>query len=404
MSSETAKTPNVLVLGAITPSVESARAERLQYNNLDKAVDTHASYEYARMADFWNAEKGSLEELEAAKQQALQYMLMGSLALQRAVTPEAQQVWSERYTQATSELYGTPDAELARKLWYDQQNDGEVDMPFLEAARQVGEYLDKTYTPVYEALGLDDQVDKIDAAGVADRFEAGLRVLADQYDAAWSEWTVERNEEKDSLSVVASEKKIIVGMHRADMELSKLKGLFSHEVLVHGLRAVNGSKKSEALGLGLADYLDAEEGLGVFVEYAINGEVSEKNIDRYVDIAYALGLIDGQEHTRSELIEHARSRAAKRNESSGAKKTAEDLEKEVYAHINRIYRGSLGDEHVGIFTKDISYHKGFVEMGRFVSEKIDEGNSLESIMDYLTQGKFDPTNSRHTAITGTLSK
>ncbi len=394
MSSETTKTPNILVLGAIRPSVESVRAERLQYNNLDNAVDAHAAYEYARMADFWDAEEGSLEELEAAKQQAAQYMLMGSAALQRAVTPESQQMWSKRYTQAASELYGAPEAELARKLWHEQQNGGEINRPFLEAARQVGEYLDKTYASVYEALGLNDQIDKVDATGVADRFEAGLRVLAEQYDEAWSEWTIKR-EEGGSLSANSSEKKIIVGRQRANMELSKLKGLFTHEVLVHGLRAVNGSKRSEVLGRGLAGYLDAEEGLGVFVEYAINGEVPEKAVDRYVDIAYAMGLVDGKEHTRDELVQHVRSRMMKRNQTSAVMKLDEDLEKEIYEHVNRIYRGSLGNEHVGIFTKDIAYYVGCMEMGAYIQSELDNGKSVEEIMQYVSIGKFDPTNSKH---------
>ena len=79
------------------------------------------------------------------------------------------------------------------------------------------------------------------------------------------------------------------------------------------------------------------------------------------------------------------------------KKTVEDIEKEVYAHVNRIYRGSLGDESIGIFTKDISYHKGFVEMGRYMQAQIDNGKSIEEVLDFLLTGKFDPTNMQHIA-------
>lgn len=397
--------PKILVLGAITPSPDSARAEQLRYDNLSPAVKEHSAYEHARMSEFWNAKEGSIEEREAATQLALQYMLMGSQALQLAVKPDSKRLWSERYTRATSELYGLPDPDLARRLWGQQEKAEEIEGPFAEAARKVGEYLDQRYAPVYDALQLDDGSDKIDPQGIADRFENTLHILAEQYDPDWAGWTIERNEQKDSLSVVARDKKIIVGMHRSSVEPAQLRGLFSHEVLVHGLRAVNGSKISEDLGNGgLAGYINAEEGLGVFTEYAITGEVPQKNIDRYVDIAYALGIIDGQEHTRSDLLEHAIKRAKERNELAVSKKSDADLEKEVYAHVNRIYRGSLGDEHVAIFTKDISYYRGFEQIARYIAEKIDEGYSVEELMTYLMQAKFDPLNELHTEVVGKLQK
>ncbi|HSW92152.1 MAG TPA: tyrosine/phenylalanine carboxypeptidase domain-containing protein, partial [Candidatus Saccharimonadales bacterium] len=382
MSSEI---PSVLVLEPITPSNDSVRAEELKYPKLQPAVEKHGPYEHARMNRFWDAEGDSLEELEAARQLAMQYMLMGSLALTQTTN---QDVWSKRYTQATSELYGLPEPDLARSLWSEQLSErGDVEVPFKEAAQKVGEYLNDKYAAVFDALDIDSSSpESIDPNGVADRFEAALAVLADQYDPDWSNWKIERNSEKDSLSVVAETQTIIVGMKRASVQPQQLEALFSHEILVHGLRAVNGRKISESLGTGLPGYLDAEEGLGVFIEYAISGNISEKNIDRYVDIAYALGQIDGEEHSRQELIDYAMKRAIARNDKAEHKKTIKDIEKEVYAHVNRIYRGSLGNESIGIFTKDISYHKGFVEMGRYIQAQIDNGKSIEEVLDFLLTG------------------
>lgn len=291
-----------------------------------------------------------------------------------------------------------PEPDLARSLWSEQLSEGgDVEVPFKEAAEKAGEYLNTKYAAVFDALDIDSSTESIDPNGIADRFEAALAVLADQYDPDWGNWKIERNSEKDSLSVVAETQTIIVGMKRASVQPQQLKALFSHEILVHGLRAVNGRKLSESLGTGLPGYLDAEEGLGVFIEYAISGKISEKIIDRYVDIAYALGQIDGKEYSRQELIDHAMNRAIARNDKAEDKKTVEDIEKEVYAHVNRIYRGSLGDESIGIFTKDISYHKGFVEMGRYMQAQIDNGKSIEEVLDFLLTGKFDPTNMQHIA-------
>jgi hypothetical protein len=326
---------------------------------------------------------------------------MGSLALTRTSNPE---LWSKRYTQSTSEIYGEPEADLARSLWLEQQNGGnEVELPFKGAAEKAREFLNDTYGSVFNALEIEPSGETLGLEEVADRFEAALKVLAEEHDPDWKEWEVERNAEKDSLSVVAGDKKILVGMQRAGVPQEQLRALFAHEVLVHGLRAVNGKKLSDELGGGLPGYLDAEEGFGVFVEYSFNGKVSEKNVDRYVDIAYALGQIDGQEHTRQELLEHAMQRAVKRNEKAEKPKAGEDIEKEVYAHVNRIYRGSLGNEQVGIFTKDISYHKGFIEMGRYIQGEIDGGKSIEEIFTFLSKGKFDPTNPRHLAYISNLS-
>jgi hypothetical protein len=389
--------PVILELKAITPTPQSSRNGRLEYGNLTDIVETQRPYEIARMNDFWDAEPDSLEELKVAQALARQYMLMGSLALQRAGTVEAKTTWSDRYTQATSEIYGTPEAAMARQLWDGQEQGGAIDMgPEVErVSAQLKAHLEQKYSSVYEALERDLPETPLSAAEIADRFEAALAVLASEYDVAWGEWSIDRNEEKDSLSISGADKTIIVGMHRARMKPENLRGLFSHELLVHALRSVNGWKTSEELGKGLSGYLDLEEGLGTFVEYAINGEVSQKNVDRYVDIAYALGQIDGKQHSRAELLAHAMQRANRRNEESGSKTDPEDLEKEVYAHVNRIYRGSLGDEHIGIYTKDMMYLKGFLDIAEYFSGEVEGGETIEQVMDYLMIGKFDPTNQAH---------
>ena len=397
MTAEKPTIPKVFMLGPIKPATDSVRSGTLTYRDLDPAVSKHKPYEYARMDEFWDAEPDSLEEQEKASQLATQYILMGSQALINAGTEDNRALWSRRYTNATVELYGTPDTDMARKLFMDYEAGKEINQPFYEAAKQVGEYLNNKYSDVYAALDLDNASDSVNMISVADRFEAAVSVLKASYDETWGEWGVERNEESDTLSVFAIDKVIIIGMQRASISPTQLKGLFSHEVLVHGLRSVNGSKRSQELATGLPGYLDAEEGLGVFVEYAVTGKISDKIVDRYTDVAYALGVIDGKEHTRQELIEYAMIRAVKRNDASSIPKSSEDIEKEVYAHVNRIYRGSLGNKHIGIFTKDIAYYNGFLSMGNYISSELDKNKSPASIMEYLLQGKFDPMNEQHVA-------
>lgn len=49
------------------------------------------------------------------------------------------------------------------------------------------------------------------------------------------------------------------------MPAGELNGLFAHEILVHGLSAVNGGKLDPKLATGLPGYLEIQEGIGVFL-------------------------------------------------------------------------------------------------------------------------------------------
>lgn len=396
---EKEKIPSVTVLGPITPTSGSSRQEVLVYDNLETAAIEHAKHERERQAAFWNAEEGSLDEERAARQLSMQYLLVGALALNRAGKPDGKEQWSERYTQATSELYGTPDPRLAQQL-HEQQFAGiEVKYSFSEVAAKVGEYLNTKYSPVYAALDIDNAPASIDSDSIAYRFEAALEILTEEYDEAWSEWSVAR---PDTDKLMVSKKTVQVGKNRANVTPTQLKELFTHEVLVHGLRAVNGAKHPDSrMRTGLTGYLDTEEGLGIFAEYAISGSVKDVVVDRYVDIAYAIGSIDGKKHSRAELVEYAMRRANERNAKAEAKKSPDDIEKEVYAHVNRIYRGSLGNEHVGVFTKDIAYYTGFIVIGDFIKSRLEAGESVKDTWSYLMSGKFDPTNERHIAVVNT---
>lgn len=377
--------------------------------------------------------------MKVAKGLALQYMLQTVSQLsEHSQERGSEQLWSDRYTQATSEIYGSPEQSTAIRLaseqmtslidsateaginkdlvvYFEQQyqdfgiaRDLERNSDKTEVvAREIGQYLTSKYAAVYETLldGLDEHT-KIGPSELAQRFEGALQVLSEQYDSDWADWRVAEDSEKDQLSVPASKKTINIGMRRASVTSLELKKLFSHEILVHAQRGLNGRKIDEQLGSGLLGYLDAEEGLGVFFEYAVSGEVPEKNIDRYVDVALAMGLIDSKPKPRQQMLDFAKTRAMIRNElkPEADRVSADDLEKQVYAHINRIYRGSLGNECIGIFTKDIVYQVGFMKIKAFLQSEVGSGNSIDDIITYLLRGKFDPTNELHKKYIESLPK
>lgn len=387
------KMPKILVLKPITPSADSARAERLRYDNLEQLVDEYRPFEFHRWNKVLEAEPDSLDEAEAARKLAMLYLLMGSVALQRAETNESIERWSERYTQGSAEIYGLPEPEIARVLEANRVEGLDLVDMFEQAEEKLGGYLEERYCDVFDALDLDNAPDYLAPEEAAERFKAGIDVLTENYDPAWGRWTIKLDNTKDSVSVEQQTETFIVGTNRANIANSRIKTTFAHEVLVHMQRAINGAKRSEKMRTGLPGYLDAEEGLGVFVEYAVGGFLKDEVVDRYVDIAWALGQIDGIKHTRQEMIIRARNRALDRPTSWN--KSPENLEKEVYAHVNRIYRGTRGDETVGVFTKDISYFKGFVDIGRYIETRLESGDDIGEIFEYLIQGKFDPNNPAH---------
>ncbi len=421
--------PKVTIVKAITPAAESMRADLLKYEHLASTTSSQERFTTERTECFFNTEIDSLEELGLAQQLAMHYLLMTAVKLNTESSYRgSQNLWSKRYTQASSEIYGTPESEIARNLARDQlkrltesasttvspnlveqftnlnerygiraSEDELAKDSFELIGEEVAEYLQIKYESVFNALELENVETKIEPEDVARRFRQGLEVLAEQYDPAWYEWEVVIDQQRDTIIADPANKNIVVGAKRASLTPEQLKGLFAHEVLVHGLRCVNGTKYSEQLGTGLPQYLDAEEGLGVFFEYAISGSVPEKNVDRYVDIALALGLIDQIPKPRSEMLEYVRTRAYVRNELAAHenRKTLEQIENEVYAHVNRIYRGSLGNEYIGILTKDIAYQVGFIKIGVYIQNQRSRGVGMSDIMEYLLSGKFDPTNAAH---------
>lgn len=423
------KTPNVAILEPFNPSPESVRRGTLEYGKLGSEALRHAQFDTQRQNEFFDTELGSLEEEQKGRQWAMQYLLMTAARLSEVQTEESKELWSGRFTQATRELYGEPEQEIARQLatvsadqllrqaktqqadpqliavfeekaqsygMLDPELVGEA-KDFSEIARKAGDYFRTRYEDVYKATGFENGGDTVTPAEFSDGIERAFVALAENHDQSWGAWQVDRNAERSVLSMAPAKKTAIVGMLRAAMTPAEAKGLFTHEILIHGLRGLNGDKLSPELKKGLPGYLDFEEGLGIFAEYAVTGVLPEKSIDRYVDISLALGEIDGVQKTRQELLDFVTARSELRSSLKAPIDTQseDDRVKGVYTHVNRIYRGGLGNEHIGIFTKDIAYQKGFIDAASFIAEMVERGIGLSDVMDYLLQGKFTPLDDRH---------
>lgn len=416
-----------VLLDAIKPDQDAVDAKELSYPNLKEAIDNYYPYEYEHLEDAFADDSLSPEETE--NRYAHEYLLLIAQRLQDVDNAADKQLWSQRYTEASIGVYGEPDMtevsalaqmELANLEDIESQigNHKHLLEPLIEeyqslaqacpskhksqsleerygkVMQYVRKYFLTKYVHVFSVFDDIDDDEMLEPARLKVLYTRALDIL-ERDDPAWEEWSVVWYESA-SLSVDVMNKNINVGRYRAAMPGSEVRGLFAHEVLVHAHRAVNGGKLDRNLAIGLPGYLDAEEGFGVLVESAINGRVSNKVKDRYIDIALALGNYRKNPMNRRELFAIAYARAVVREAANGnGDIDYEQLKRVVWEHVNRIYRGTLGNHYVGVFTKDIAYYKGFCQISTYMQKQLSRGIRLEKILAYILRGKFNPSRSTH---------
>lgn len=416
-----------VLLDAIKPNQNAVDAQKLSYPNLKETIEKYYPYEYEHIEDVFSNDASSQEDTET--RYAHEYLLLIAQRLQDVDNAADKQLWSQRYTEASIGVYGEPDmkevASIARmELAYFEEIENTIGdhkhliKPLLEeyqsladsapgadkpqpleerygkVLQYVRQYFLKKYVHVFSVFDNYDDDDLLDPSQIKLLFTRALDIL-ERDDPAWEQWTVAWYESA-ALSVDVIDKRINIGRYRAPIICRDAKGLFAHEVLVHAHRAVNGGKLDRNLAIGLPGYLDAEEGLGVLVESAINGRVADKVKDRYIDIAFALGNYRKNPMNRRELFAIAYARAVIREVARGNDNIDyQCLQSVVWEHVNRIYRGTLGNKYVGVFTKDIAYYKGFCQIATYMQKQISRGITFEKVLNYVLRGKFNPVRNTH---------
>ena len=426
--------PSVKILEGIRPGNAGTGAERLEYVVLSQSVAEYAATHAERSHAFWSSEEGSVEELSKAHQLAAEFLLRTSLRATDSNDVNSE-LRAERFTDSSIELYGEPDAseiipmmlddfaffqthlhnrnvdrlnlnKLLNSYWgilkmsvtQEQiDNSGEKKTSISEATKKYGELLALKYDYLFDLVD-ESEIESYGPNELLDIFSTSLELLSEKDDESWKEWTVELKEGTNT-SVTAIKKRINVASSRALATKKDVKGLLAHEILTHALRAKNGYNiDDKKLATGLPQYIDAEEGLGILSEFAVTGEFPERARDRYIDIALALGTVNGKSLNRQTLFEISFSRAQLMNELSSEPVDLNQLKKSTWTHVDRIYRGGRGDTSTtnqAVFTKDIAYYDGYKKMRDYIDASYADGKTIEEIFDYLTLGKFDPTNPVH---------
>ena len=395
-------------------------ASRIVYVNLDNAAAQAKKQENARLRAFFAAPEGSIEELDAARKAAIGYFVLTGAQLQTAPIREVAKV-SERFTQASIELYGKPDAEEARSLasreleeFKQLVDDPNVDQDRLHRSidfltqqigetssekeiidlesvlRQMREVIYKRYGDVLALLEPEgkDPTEEISAEEVAKLFQEAINFMA-QSEPGWAGWRVETS--KDAVMETHTREKLITVGSNA-RQISSLKVSFAHEVLVHALRSVNGATTGDdLLAHGTPGSQAAEEGVSVLFASSVRGHISDRSKDFYKDIAFALGELGQPPVKRAQLQQIYLDRLIIRDQAKNKPVDMDALSNKAWGYVNRIFRGALGNEDSSVNTLDISYY-GVTVMGNYVKRLLANGRTPDEIFDFLTCAKIDPTN------------
>lgn len=421
------KIPSPLILKSMRP--EEGENNRLISPEIDDRVEEYGRYESDAWNQFLDAQEGSVDEESLARKLAKIYLLKTS---QKLSSPESyrrsvdRETWAQRFTESSSELYPRPELPFVESIVRDEvqtfaEHEGsyvdeingfyaslseklppETSMESADLERLTERQVAELAGAFFEAHGdWFDYIDTLDKQTYAppeltNLFNKLIKIRSES-DPAWQGWHAELIKDKDTVSVVGSKKVILVGAERTEMTRDEVLGLVAHELGVHAQRSVNGHKKSKALGGGYAGYIDVEESLGILAERFVTGHLPDKAKDRYLDIALAMGTIPGVQMSRVELIELATNRSLARRQISGEiidEETIESETKKAKTHINRIFRGGdgLSGEKQAVFTKDSIYYPAILE--DYLAGAVGEKTPRE-VIDFLLQGKFDPTNPSH---------
>ena len=408
----------------IMPPANQYDAAFFEYHDIEEAVNQYYSLELDMIEpsleeygdQFWQTLTG---------EQAQRYLPVLTFMIQSVVTTEQKQHWTRQYSLASARIYGKPEASEVRRLacrsyhylknvadkngqrsddltrlfdTYRSICDGyaEADSTDDESdlLRRISEILNDNYGDIYAVV--DDEFNEDSLIKVNDvqrLYSAMLERMAAKFDN-WSEWSVVIHAGAQ-MSVSPVRRQIRIGRHLPSLPAKRVKSLFTHEVLVHAARAVGGLPYTEQLAYGMPGYSESEEGLGVLMEAAIEGGMPHRVVDRYIDIALALGMFDMPALSRQDLFKIALARTKLRQIDAGLQVEEETTNRAVWQHVNRIYRGTLGNEIIGVMTRDVIYYHGYKAMADYLERY--RTRDLRQALRFVLSSKINPVDQDHRA-------
>jgi len=182
-------------------------------------------------------------------------------------------------------------------------------------------------------------------------------------------------------------------LHRNAAETRRL---IIHE-LRHAERNLNGIKTGvPLLAEGTANYLEAEEGLNVILECAVDGNFDnasfDRAVERYIVAGFALGA-DKEGHSRDarDAYEASWPVIAKRlagNVTEMSQEITQKAQERTWKHIENAFRGTNMHMQGMIYTKLKVYYEGLVNNMSYFSDNADD---IDGALDKALIGKYNHT-------------
>ena len=327
----------------------------------------------------------------------------------KAADDEQKPILKEAYMALNIELYGKPDKEtfealLGEKLLtiYEKPLSGQAaklrDELFEMVEFDPTQEVPKRFMPSRETVdwmkgvaeslygGMLAHVPEQGTFEVHEIQQIFSSILSEEFAGAAEVWQVDIEPAK-AINVKATEKRIVIPEDKTAMSRDALRLLVVHELGVHMMRAITGAETDlHPLGIGVNDYYDAEEGLGVVMEQAIKGEFSERGSGHY--ITAGLAYHNDMDFRDTYEVKWRLAALEKATEQSGI----EDLDlakikNTAYGSTMRIFRGT--DELP--WFKDLSYYNGSAGVWRHLEEI--RGDDVQFM--FVLMGKSNPANIGH---------
>lgn len=308
----------------------------------------------------------------------------------------------EQFSHCAESVYGTPDpGDVGYVIKHVQgliaQHLDSEDVERQQAAQRLahifgdlvadpGAGVDTSVLPVGQDIS--GKVESL--AEVVDAFEAALQ------EVGATDWNVVVDSEVGITDFAVSQEHKIVNVpseenvFARELTKKKLAGLIAHEIKTHVARRSNGERsKLQLLGLGLAGYLKAEEGIATYAEQQVTGAVEFDGMERFFSIALAKGLTGKALDFRGtyEIMKDYNLIAPSRDAEAVTKEWADTT---AYDDCVRIFRGTTCTTSGAVYPKDMSYFSNRA-IWTLVSAHPDA-------VATFTLGKFDPRNSEHVAL------
>lgn len=214
-------------------------------------------------------------------------------------------------------------------------------------------------------------------------------IIEQEFGEAAADWSVSV-EKATVINVNLFDKTIAIPDKNMLRSREKVRSLVVHELGVHMLRAVTGGETDVfPLANGLSGYSDAEEGLGVVMEQALNGEFAERGVDHY--ITAGLAHYDGKDFR--EAFEAKWRLSLLSSITAGDQVDDVKIMRAKKVAFTQTLRSFRGTNDLPLF-KDLSYYNGSTEVWKYL-ESI-RGDDLQ--LGLLLAGKVNTSKEHQRAV------